>query len=150
MAQFQVPQFIETESKIVGPLTLKQFLYLAGAGLASFFLFFVLQTWLWFIVTALMGITAAAFAFLKVNGRPLTVIFQSAFLYFWQPKLYLWQRKEAEAAKETEGPKLKSLWKKLLTTTSSVSQREKAPTQIIKKIQQSYSGSYTSTEKNNL
>jgi len=30
--QYQVPQFIEIEDKIFGPLTLKQFLYLAGGG----------------------------------------------------------------------------------------------------------------------
>ena len=33
--QFQVPQFIETEDKVVGPLTLRQFMYIAGAGAAS-------------------------------------------------------------------------------------------------------------------
>ena len=32
--QFNVPQFIDIEDKIIGPLTLKQFLFLvAGAGL---------------------------------------------------------------------------------------------------------------------
>jgi hypothetical protein len=30
--RFQVPQFTDVEDKIVGPLTLKQFVYLAGAG----------------------------------------------------------------------------------------------------------------------
>ena len=38
--QFQVPQFIDVENKIIGPLSLRQFLYLAGAGLISFMLFF--------------------------------------------------------------------------------------------------------------
>ena len=47
--QFQVPQFIETEDKIVGPLTLRQFLYIGAAGLLSFLLFFVLKIWFWFI-----------------------------------------------------------------------------------------------------
>ncbi|TSC61742.1 MAG: SsrA-binding protein, partial [Parcubacteria group bacterium Athens0416_74] len=28
--QFQVPQFIEVEDKIVGPLTFKQFVFIAG------------------------------------------------------------------------------------------------------------------------
>ncbi len=33
--EYQVPQFIEVEDKIIGPLTLKQFIYVAGAsGLA--------------------------------------------------------------------------------------------------------------------
>ncbi|MEK7192015.1 MAG: PrgI family protein, partial [Patescibacteria group bacterium] len=155
MAQFQVPQFIETESKIIGPLTLKQFLYIAAAGLTSFFLFFILQTWLWLIITALIGIAAASFAFIKINGQPLSTIFRGAFLYFWQPKLYLWQREQKEQAKPpsfaesfgraqpsfakaAEGKaesktKIKSLWSKLLTTTSSIAKREKMPTPLIKK-----------------
>ena len=33
--QFQVPQFIEIEDKIFGPLTFKQFIYLAGGVGAS-------------------------------------------------------------------------------------------------------------------
>ena len=33
---FSVPQFIDVEDKIIGPLTLKQFIYLAGgAGLSK-------------------------------------------------------------------------------------------------------------------
>ncbi|TSC80302.1 MAG: hypothetical protein G01um101429_152 [Parcubacteria group bacterium Gr01-1014_29] len=32
MQQFQVPQFIEVEDKIFGPLTTKQFFYLLGGG----------------------------------------------------------------------------------------------------------------------
>ena len=34
--RFQVPQFIEIESKIFGPLTFKQFIYLAGGGGRNF------------------------------------------------------------------------------------------------------------------
>ena len=36
--QFKVPQFIDMEDKIVGPLTLKQFAYILGAGGFSFLL----------------------------------------------------------------------------------------------------------------
>ncbi|MBI2024517.1 MAG: PrgI family protein [Candidatus Harrisonbacteria bacterium] len=92
--QFQVPQFIETESKIVGPLTLKQFGWLGGAGLLAFILFFVLKTAVWVIVTVLLGIIAAAFAFGKYQGRPLVTVMKSAVAYLWKPKLYLWKRSE--------------------------------------------------------
>ena len=50
--QFQVPQFIETEDKIVGPFTLRQFIYVAGAGLGSVILYFSVATWLWLILTS--------------------------------------------------------------------------------------------------
>ncbi|MEK7640893.1 MAG: PrgI family protein [Patescibacteria group bacterium] len=96
MSQFQVPQFIETEPKIVGPLTLKQFMYVGVAGLLSFFMFFTLRLELWLILTVIMGLIACAFAFLKYNGRPFEVFFMNAALYIWKPKLYLWQRKDAQ------------------------------------------------------
>ncbi|TSC82525.1 MAG: hypothetical protein G01um101419_571 [Parcubacteria group bacterium Gr01-1014_19] len=96
MAQFQVPQFIETEPKIVGPLTIKQFMYIGVAGLLSFFMFFTLRLELWLILTVIMGLAASAFAFLKYNGRPFEVFFMNAALYIWKPKLYLWQRKDVQ------------------------------------------------------
>ena len=56
--QFQVPQFIEVEDKIVGPLTFKQFIYLAGGGGVIAILYAFLP--LFFVI--LLGIPVAAFA----------------------------------------------------------------------------------------
>ena len=86
--QFQVPQFIEVEDKIFGPLTLKEFIYLAVAGGVVFMLFFILQTWLWVIMAAILVTGATAFAFIKINGRPLAIILIAALRYAWQPKFY--------------------------------------------------------------
>ena len=91
--QYQVPQFIEVEDKIFGPLTFKQFIYLAGgAGLCLLF-FTLLPIYL----TVLFGIPVAAFAlalaFYKVNGRPFIVVVEHAFGYFFGHKLYLWKQR---------------------------------------------------------
>ncbi len=146
--QYQVPQFIETETKIVGPLTLKQFLYIGVAALISFFLFFILQLWLWFIVAAILGTAAAALAFIKFNGRPLPVILKSMAMYFWKPRMYLWQREEAapkltgirlptagQIGSAEGGSSLKNLWNKLLTTTAGIGKREKASPTALKQKQ---------------
>ncbi len=135
--QYQVPQFIEVESKIIGPLTLKQFLYLGVGGLLSFLLFWTLETWLWLIVTAIIGISAAALAFIKINGRPLPLLLKSAVIFVWQPKMYLWKREEPAAgltelrvpeipAATEEKTGIKGLWVKMLTSLSPISKREKA------------------------
>lgn len=89
--QFQVPQFLDVEDKIFGPLTLKQFLYLAGAAALSFILFFALEEWLWITFTAILATISAALAFVKYNGRPLIYMLMHALKFTWQPKLYLWQ-----------------------------------------------------------
>lgn len=132
MAQFQVPQFIETEPKIVGPLTIKQFGYIGVAGMLSFFLFFAVRMEIWVALTVLMGLIACTFAFLKYNGRPFEVMFVNAALYIWRPKMYLWQRKDAVAQLPsapkmpnfTQQPtsKIKTLWLDMITKQPSGSQ----------------------------
>lgn len=123
MAQFQVPQFIETEAKIVGPLTLRQFGYLGGTGLLAFVLFFILRTGIWVVVTIFLGLTAAALAFFKYNGRPLPSILKNFLLYMLKPKLYLWERvqttqkptSQIPQVKETPTSKIKNTWLNLVT-----------------------------------
>lgn len=92
MAQFQIPQFIEEEAKIIGPLTIKQFGFLAVAGGISFALFYVFTFALWLAVSVILGGGAAALAFVKVNGQSLPSIILAGFSFLWQPKRYLWQR----------------------------------------------------------
>ena len=65
--QFQVPQFVEVEDKIVGPLTLKQFLYVGGAVGASLLLFFVIQFWLWVILSVFIISGGVVLALLKIK-----------------------------------------------------------------------------------
>ena len=89
--QFQVPQYIDVEEKIVGPLTLKQFLYIATASGLSFMLFFYVQTWLWFVLSLFLVGAAASLAFVKINGRPLVRVILSAVHFYWQPQTYVWQ-----------------------------------------------------------
>ena len=69
MQQHPVPQNITGfEFKLVGFLTLKQFLYLAGAGVLCFIFFLAapgFTKWVFITPIALLG---AAFTFLPVNG----------------------------------------------------------------------------------
>ncbi len=126
--QFQVPQFIETEDKIVGPLTLKQFFYLALPGFVLFLLFFVLQLWLWAMVASTVGALAIALAFGKVNGRPMSTFLWAAFEYLWQPKLYTFSPlPEPAAAAAIKSPfgGLRNLVQDLMTTTNAIPKREK-------------------------
>lgn len=131
---FQVPQFIETEDKIVGPLTLKQFLYFATAGGLCFLLFFFLNFILWVFFTAIIVTAAASFAFIKVNGRPLISAALGALKFYWQPRLYLWQREtelkmKAPSVRESKVEQVKSrldnLWEQLKTSKEPIPKREK-------------------------
>lgn len=127
--QFQVPQFIETEDKVIGPLTLKQFLYLAAAGAVSFALFFFLKTFLWLIATFILGSVGAALAFIKINGRPLPNMLLAALGFYWKPRTYLWQRAagpaEAEKLELPKTPAIQSLLEKITTSRAPIPKREK-------------------------
>ncbi|MFA5098810.1 MAG: PrgI family protein [Candidatus Paceibacterota bacterium] len=136
--QFQIPQFIEIENKIVGPLTLKQFLYLAVAAGMSFALYFVLALWLWIMVTAILTAVSVSLAFVKYNGQPLPKILLYAFGFFWGPKFYLWQKttesqsltmEKRETLKDflAGAPSIKRLWQDLMTTKNPIPKREKSP-----------------------
>lgn len=104
MAQYQVPQFIEVEDKIFGPLTLKQFIYLAGAGGVCLIFFTLLPLYLTILFSVPVVILALALAFYQVNGRPFIIAMEHAFSYYIGGKLYLWRQHEAKSAEKLAKP----------------------------------------------
>ncbi|MBI2175184.1 MAG: PrgI family protein [Parcubacteria group bacterium] len=93
MRQFHVPQFIEVEDKIFGPLTLRQFIYLAGGAAIVIIFYFTLPFWLMVLFSLPFAALAAALAFYKVNSQPFVHVLGSALSYVFQKKLYLWKKK---------------------------------------------------------
>lgn len=91
--RYQVPQFIEVEDKIFGPLTLKQFVYLAGGGGLSFLVYvFVGNLILALIPILIIMIISSAFAFYRINNKPFVDVVESAFKYYFGGKLYIWKK----------------------------------------------------------
>ena len=99
--QFQVPQFIEYEAKLIGPFTVRQSVSLGGAGILIFISWSVLEKFLFFPVAFLISTFAILFTFIKINGRPLSSFFTSFFSFFISPQLYIWQ-KQKRKIKENE------------------------------------------------
>ena len=93
--QYEVPQFIEVEDRIFGPLTFKQFLYLAGAAGACVLFWALLPLWLAIPFCIPFVALGVALAFYKVNGRPLVDALEHAFGYYAGGKLYLWKQDQA-------------------------------------------------------
>src|SRR3989344_2245718 len=94
--EYQVPQFIEVEDKIVGPLTLRQFIYLAGVAGLGVILFICRPLWLAFPLIALVALASGALAFYKINGKPLIEILEAGFNYYIGAKLFLWRHQAPE------------------------------------------------------
>ena len=68
--QFKVPQFIDIEDKVFGPLTFKQFAYLAGGAGFGYLSFHFLPTLIALVVGPAFAAFAAALAFMKYNDKP--------------------------------------------------------------------------------
>lgn len=107
MAQYQVPQFIDIEDRIIGPLTLKQFIYLALAAALLFVFWFIFKFYIWIIIALPVTAMAMAFAFLKINDRPFIHFFLAAVFYFMKPKLYVFEEVPEETGKKEAAPELK-------------------------------------------
>ena len=90
--RFTVPQFIEREAKIIGPLTFKQFLYVGSAGLACFIVYFSFSFDIFLMSCFFFGGIAVAFAFLNINGIPLSKFIWNFFKYSLSPKVYVWKK----------------------------------------------------------
>ena len=97
MEQFVVPQFIDNEDKIMGPLTGRQFII----TLVLFMLLAVMWKLLpivWFAVT---GVPLFAFgvilAFVKVNGQPFHLFLLNLTQTLRKPRLRVWDKRLTDA-----------------------------------------------------
>lgn len=112
--RFEVPQFIEIEDKIFGPLTWRQFVYLGGGLGICFVTMFILPSvlptlvsWLViFLVGIPLALLAAALAFYPINNRPFSYFLEAVFNYLTNNRLYLWRRKADVVYKDIEHKKL--------------------------------------------
>jgi hypothetical protein len=92
--RFQVPQFIEVEDKIFGPLTFKQFVYLAGGVGICVVLFTFLPKFLAILISLPIAGFALALAFYKINEKPFINVVEAFFNFSLTNKLYIWKKEE--------------------------------------------------------
>lgn len=91
--QFVVPQFLDVESKIIGPITARQFLIMLGVLLVEFVIY---RIFLNVIYVILLGVPVLciglAFSFAKVNGQPFHFIVLNFIQTFRKPHLRIWDK----------------------------------------------------------
>jgi len=93
----KIPQNVDKEDKLVGPLTLKQFLYLLGGSAFIFVTYqYHIQGYLFFAefiaISFVWAAMAVSLAFAKINGRPFVTFVATALTYATAPKRRLWHR----------------------------------------------------------
>jgi hypothetical protein len=102
--QFSVPQFTEVEDKIIGPLTMKQFGIVFGAGILVFLSFSLTKSvFVLIVISLLVGFPALGIAFAKPNGRPMYNMLGNYVSFFTSPKIMVFH-KEGSLVSDKESP----------------------------------------------
>jgi hypothetical protein len=122
--RFTVPQFIEREAKIVGPLTFKQFIYVASGAAVCFFVYQIAPFYIFLSSCVIFGGAGLALAFLQINGRSLPIVLGNLLKFNTAPKMYIWKKREVP---------IKILKKEPAPTISN--QKEESPLKIAEKSQ---------------
>ena len=98
MAQFQTPQFIEREAKVIGPLSFRRAAFIGIPLGAIFLLWFVIAENNFILFVALSIVlegAGVALAFMKVEGKSIPQFLMNALFFFTKPKMYVWKRGKA-------------------------------------------------------
>jgi len=90
--QYVVPQFIDAEDKIIGPITVRQFIEMLVVGVIEFVLYKAL-TFITFVLFGLLVLGAGlVLAFSTVNGQAFHLFLLNVFITLKRPKLRIWFR----------------------------------------------------------
>lgn len=90
--RFVIPQFIDTEPKIFGPVSVRQFVILLVGGIFVY-IFFRVLSFAWFLPVGLLLIgSSLVIAFARVNGQPFHYFLLNVADTFKNPKLQVWRR----------------------------------------------------------
>ena len=92
MQQFVVPQFIDVEDKVIGPITVRQFIILLVAGGLVFAAYKLSDFTLFLFNLLLIAVFTILFAFIKINGRPVHYFILNVIQTLKKPFLRIWDK----------------------------------------------------------
>lgn len=87
-----VPQFINKEDKIVGPLTAKQLGWLGAGGVSLIVLWNLFDFSTFLVLAIIVGAICGSFAFYRPYDQPLLKFLTSSIFFAVNPKMYIWKR----------------------------------------------------------
>jgi hypothetical protein len=93
--QYKIPQNVDVEDKIFGPLSLRQFSWLVFGGFLAFMFYMLLAKvsfFLFILVDIPIVLFFAALAFYKINERPFELFIVSSLKTMLRPRRRIWMR----------------------------------------------------------
>lgn len=120
MHRAMVPSDVDIEDKIIGPFTLKQFIYLVIGAMAVFIIYTLFKNNILLVVVLSLPVViiVLAFVFFKFNEQPFEQFLAAFIAFYSKPTKRLWQRdntlediKRSEVVKKKGGqpPKTRRL-----------------------------------------
>lgn len=104
--QYTVPQFIEVESKIIGPISARQFVIILISGAICFILFRMFSALVFVPGIFVFGGIGFLLAFGKINGQNMHYVILNFLYTLRRPRLKIWKRSDyfelAGSVKEVE------------------------------------------------
>ena len=97
--RYTLPQFIEHEAKVIGPLTIKQFIFVAIAAAVCFILLFSLPIQIALIAVVIIVGSTIPLVFIKIEDKPLSSRVWKLLTYNFSSKMYVWKKKGAPEGK---------------------------------------------------
>ncbi len=91
-----MPQFIDVEDKIFGPVTTRQFIILLIAGLFLFIAYKLADTALFIFLATTLGGFALVLAFVKINGQTFHYFLLNLFQTLRRPSRRIWVKESTK------------------------------------------------------
>lgn len=117
--RYQVPQFIEFESKIIGPLSFRQFAYILGGAGGTYLIYKFLGVFPGILLIVPLIALTIALSVVKINGRKFVDVLASAFSFYIKGKLYVW--KKIDKPVKTDDPEASGVVEEFITPSLSQS-----------------------------
>ncbi|MDO8668715.1 MAG: PrgI family protein [Candidatus Buchananbacteria bacterium] len=125
MEQITVPQFLDVEDRIIGPITVRQFIEMVIGGIIIFIFYKIFDFSLFVVSGLLVLVITVTFAFIKINGQHFHNFLLNFITTIKNPKLKIWRKTISEAdikmslkkPKEEKGPEV-AVRKKIINASN--------------------------------
>jgi hypothetical protein len=92
MQQVVVPQFLDVEDKIIGPITVRQFIELVIGGLIEVIMYRLLDFPAFVVFGLILLAITVVVAFARINGQPFHLFLLNFIQTLKNPKLKVWRK----------------------------------------------------------
>ena len=146
MQQFTVPQFIDVEDKIIGPITARQFIIMLAGFLLIGICYKLFDFSLFITVTVFIFGFIIVLAFVKINGRPFHLFVLNLIQTIKRPSLRIWNCLEGKTKIDYEKNKEQITKQIVLPTVKHFTKSRLTELSLIVDTKGAYQGEDTETE----